>query len=200
MAKKRQGASTQQQRRAARARHDQEQLETDELDAADSSKSARSYIVLRSTLPSGSFVPAVCLQVFAVAYSLVLLHGRPTSLSSVSALLAPLIYNTKSALVKTIAGVLAVQLYSAVQLKLWYARSQTSDVPKKSAASDTIQPVESPAVTEETCIPSAVNSWYSRLPLVDLKNLDLPVCFSIPACCRLLGAEDFDSSPYLRRS
>lgn len=169
MPKKRQAASTQQQRRAAKAR----QLEDDEqqqIGRNEASQPAKSFIVLRSSLPSGSFIPAVFLQVLAAAYCILLLHGRPSSLLHASALLRPLMYCTKTAMLKTSAGLLLVQLYSAIQLKLWSDRSEKPAVPVVNS-----EGVQEDEQQQALAAREEIASLHKLLLKVDLSRLDLPV-------------------------
>lgn len=171
MAKKRQASSTQQQRRAAK-QHLQEPADKDSN--SQNAQSTKSYIVLRSTLPSGSFIPAVSLQVFAVAYCILLLHGRPSSLVHINALLRHLIYDTKTAVLKTAAGLLLVLLYSAIQLKLWSDRSEKPTVPTPTEAESNDNAVEDKEVTP---VQEEPMSLHKVLLKVDLSRLDLPVSY-----------------------
>lgn len=171
MAKKKAASSTQQQRRAAKTTRQHEDLASND-DA--SAQPMKSYIVLRSSLPAGSFIPAVLLQVLAVAYCILLLHGRPSSLLHISALLRPLMYETKTAMLKTIAGLLLVQLYFAIQLKLWSDRSQ-----KKPEVQSPITEVQQQEPAQEELLPTSpeaeVLPLHRMLLKVDLSRLDLPV-------------------------
>ena len=174
MPKNRQASSTQQQRRAAKARlhEDDEQQQS----SSEASQPAKSFIVLRSSLPPGSFIPAVFLQVLAVAYCILLLHGRPSSLLHISALLRPLVYSTNTALLKTSAGLLLVQLYLGIQLKLWSDRSEKPNVPTVNS-----EGVQEGVHEDRQAVPAKhdVPSLHKLLLKVDLSRLDLSVgvCF-----------------------
>ncbi|KAK9896455.1 hypothetical protein P389DRAFT_171633 [Cystobasidium minutum MCA 4210] len=191
MVKKRQGGSSssgvssQQQRRAAAAKTRQ-QIGQDEQ-GSNSTASSKSYIILRSTLPASSFIPAVSIQVIAVAFCLFLLNGQPTSYFKLTAYLRPLMYDTKKALLKIIPGILLVQLYSAIQLKLWSDRSLSkasstgsSDTAKAISQSqeEEVTPsrddVAQDSVHRKALLPGSVQKYIASF---DFSKIDLP---SIP--------------------
>lgn len=189
MVKKRQGGSSssgvssQQQRRAAAAKTRQ-QIGQDEQ-GSNSTASSKSYIILRSTLPASSFIPAVSIQVIAVAFCLFLLNGQPTSYFKLTAYLRPLMYDTKKALLKIIPGILLVQLYSAIQLKLWSDRSLSkasstgsSDTAKAISQSqeEEVTPsrddVAQDSVHRKALLPGSVQKYIASF---DFSKIDLPV-------------------------
>lgn len=190
MSKKRQASSTQQQRRAARGRP-LEELE--DVRSSHGKPASKSYIVLRSTLPPDSFIPAVCIQVLAVVYCLLLLHGRPNSLFHISALLRPLIYDMKTAMLKSSAGLLLVQLYLAIQLKLWSDRSEKPRPPKSTEVQgDSV--VNAEEVIETSTVSSDdLTSLHKILLKIDLSRLDLPV--SAAWLCIVKSAEYIRITP-----
>lgn len=174
MAKKRQGVSSQQQRRAAKTRQQEQEGNDSRHDGTPSS--SKSYIILRATLPAGSFIPAVALQILAVGFCLLLLHGRPNSFLSFNAYLRPLMYDTKYAMLKMLAGMLLVQLYFAMQLKLWSDRSTLKKTPNASEevqedTGEDKQDIEVPSA-DKTSLPNSVQGF---LQSVDFSKLDIAV-------------------------
>jgi hypothetical protein len=168
MPKKRQ-VSSQQQRRAARARQ-QDNVKIDDNDTTSSS--LVSYALLRSTLPPSSYIPAVLLQMLCVAYCLLAVNGRPTSVFSFNALLKPLIQDTKKSLLRTLAGLIIVQLYSAIQLKLWSDRADNENRVMEDIEEDDTPKDE----TAAQAIPSTpMNRLQALMSKIDLSRLDLPV-------------------------